>query len=242
MSGDGLLALAQFAGLDAGLLARYGPALLQGLKTTLQLVALSVPIGFVLAIGLAYARLEGGVFTRAPSSGFMGFFRGTPVLCQLFLVYYGAGQFHAALQSAGLWWIFRDAFWCATLTFVLNTAAYQAEIIRGAVSTLPRGQREAAEALGYGTFGAWRRVLLPQAFRVALRPLGNELILMIKASSIASVVTVVDVMGATKRAYSGSLDFEVYVWAALIYLALVEIVRRVWNLLERRMTRHLGSA
>lgn len=85
-------------------------------------------------------------------------------------------------------------------------------------------------------------MLLPQALLVALRPLGNELILMIKTSSVASVVTVVDVMGATKRAFSGSLDFEVYLWAALVYLALVEIVRRVWNALERRMTRHLRTA
>ncbi len=242
MNGADVLAVAGALGFDAPLLERYGPLLLQGLKTTLELVAISVPIGFLLALALAYARLEGGPATRGPATAFMSFFRGTPALCQLFLIYYGAGQFHAALQSAGLWWIFRDAFWCAALAFTLNTAAYQAEIIRGAIANLPAGQREAAEALGYGTPGAWRRVLLPQALLVALRPLGNELILMIKTSSVASVVTVVDIMGATKRAFSGSLDFEVYLWAALVYLALVEIVRRVWNALERRMTRHLRTA
>ena len=242
MIGEALLSLAGALGFDAALLARYGPLLLQGLKATIELVAISVPLGFLLALGLAFIRVECGPAARMPVSAFMGFFRGTPVLCQLFLVYYGAGQFHSALQAAGLWWILRDAFWCAAITFTLNSAAYQAEILRGAIANLPPGQREAAEALGFGTLGAWRRVLLPQALLVALRPLGNELILMIKASSVASVVTVVDLMGATRRAFSGSLDFEVYLWAALVYLALVEIVRRSWNLMERRMTRHLRTA
>lgn len=222
-------------GLDPALLERYGPALLRGAGTTLTLVALSVSAGFLLALGLAYARIEGGRIARSLVGGFTGFFRGTPALCQLYLLYYGSGQFHVALQQAGVWWLFREAFWCAVITFTLNTAAYQAEIIRGAVRSLPAGQSEAAHALGLSTPALYRLVLLPQALRLALRPLGNELILMIKASSIASVVTVVDLMGATRRAFADSLDFEVYVFAAALYLVAVEIVRRVWDALDRRL-------
>lgn len=229
------------AGFDPALLERYGPGLLAGLRTTLVLVAISTPIGFALALPIAVARLEGGA-AGALATGFTTFFRGTPLLGQLFLVYYGAGEFHAALQAAGLWWLFRDAFWCAALTFILNTAAYQAEIIRGAAQAIPAGQVEAARALGLGEPAIYRLVLFPQAMALALRPLGNELILMIKASSLASVVTVVDLMGATKRAFSASVSFEVYLWAAVIYLVLVEIVRRLWNALERRMTRGQRTA
>ncbi|MFC7051569.1 ABC transporter permease [Hansschlegelia quercus] len=223
-----------FIGFDPELFARYAPALLSGLWTTLSLVAISTPLGFALGIPIALARYQGGATTNALAVGFTGFFRGTPLLAQLFLLYYGAAEFNGALKSVGLWWLFRDAFTCAALVFTLNTAAYQAEILRGAMAAVPAGQTEAGMALGLGRAMINRLIVWPQAMRLALRPLGNELILMIKASSIASVITVVDLMGATKRAFSGSLSFELYLWAALIYLALVEIVRRVWNALERR--------
>lgn len=241
-AGEIALTLAGALGFDVELLARYGPAILRGVGTTLSLVAISVPLGFALALLLAVGRLEGGGATRATVRGFVGFFRGTPVLCQLFLSYYGAGQFHAALQAAGLWWLLRDAFWCAVIVFTLNTAAYQSEILRGAAGAVPDGQVEAGRSLGMGRAAIYQKILLPQALTLALRPLGNELILMIKASSVASVVTVTDILGATRRAFSGSLDFEVYLWAALIYLVIVEIIRRLWNAMERRMTRHLGAA
>lgn len=239
---DALLAAAGALGLDADLLSRYGPNLVDGLWTTAKLVAISVPLGFALAWPLALARIEGPAPVRALGGCVTGFLRGTPVLCQLFLVYYGTGQFRHALTDAGLWWIFRDAFWCAVVTFTLNTMAYQAEILRGALKSVPAGQSEAAKALGLSRLQAYRLVLGPQALVLALRPLGNELILMIKASSVASVITVVDLMSATRRAFSASLDFEVYLWAAALYLALVEIVRRLWNAMERRATRRVGAA
>lgn len=238
---EALLATAAALGFDPDLFARHGPALLKGLGVTAQLVAISVPVGFALAWGLALARLEGPAPVRGAVAAFTGFFRGTPVLCQLFLVYYGSGQFRHALTDVGLWWMFREAFWCAVITFTINTAAYQAEILRGALKSLPAGQTEAAETLGLTRLQTYRLVLGPQALALALRPLGNELVLMIKASSIASVITVVDLMSAAKRAFSASLDFQVYLWAAVVYLALVEIVRRLWNALERRFARPLGK-
>jgi polar amino acid transport system permease protein len=141
----------------------------------------------------------------------------------------------------GLWTFFREPFFCAVLAFVLNTAAYQAEIYRGAIRSVPRGQREAAQALGMHRLPILWKVIMPQAAVVALRPLGNEIILMIKASAVASIVTVLDLMGQTRWAFSRSYNMMIYVYAAVLYLAMVEIIRRLWNLLERRMTRHLAA-
>ena len=228
--------------IDFDLLARYAPRMLQGLVVTIELVALSVGLGAILAFPVAMARMAPSRIVRALAFAYVSFFRGTPLLAQLFLVYYGGGQFREALESAGLWWVFRDAFFCAVFTFTLNTAAYQAEILRGAIRAVPRGQREAAQSLGLSSGVTFLKIVLPQAYIIALRPLGNEIILMIKASAIAAIVTVFDLMGATRLAFARSFDFQVYLWAAVLYLALVETQRRVWNRLEARLTRHLRPA
>ena len=238
--GAALLAFWGAIGLDAGLLARYGPRVLGGLWITLQLVAISVSIGFILAVPLAILRCDGPAPARNAVLAFSIFFRGTPLLAQIYLVYYGAGQFHDALDSIGLWPYLREAWFCALATFTLNTAAYQCEILRGGLQSVPRGQREAARAMGLGRLPLYARVLLPQALIISLRPLGNELVLMIKASSVAALITVFDIMGETRLAYSRTYDFQVYLWAALVYLVLVEGVRIAWQVFERRLTRHLA--
>jgi len=160
----------------------------------------------------------------------------------VFLIYYGAGQFRPFLEDIGLWWFFREAIYCAIFTFTLNTSAYQAEIYRGAIQSVPKGQREGAQALGISKAVTFYKVIMPQALIIALRPLGNEIVLMLKGSAIASVITVFDLMGETRLAFSRSFDFQVYIWAALMYLAMVEILRRAWDLLEARLTRHLERA
>lgn len=227
-------------GLNVELLDRYGLRVLGGAVITIELVAVSMTCGFVLAFPLAVAKVEGNAVVRGLANAYITFFRGTPLLAQTFLVYYGGGQFRDVLQSAGLWWLFKDAYFCALLTFTLNTCAYQAEILRGGMETVSRGEREAGKALGLRMPAIYLTVILPQAVRVALRPLGNEVILMIKASSIASVITVYDLMGSTRLAFNRSWDFQVYLWAAALYLLMVETVRNVWNVLERRMNRHLA--
>lgn len=221
------------------LVQHYGPKLLQGLLVTLELVAISIVAGALLAIPLTAARLQRrGVF-GALAFAYVYFFRGTPLLAQIFLVYYGAGQFRHALDAVGLWQFLRDAFTCTLLTFALNTAAYQAEIYRGAIRSVPRGQWEAARALGIGRFPLLYKVVLPQAAMIALRPLGNEIILMIKGSAVASIVTVYELMGETKLAFSRTYDLTIYLYAAVLYLVLVEAIRRLWNRLDNRLTRHL---
>lgn len=221
------------------LLARYGSKLLEGLLVTLQLVGISIVLGAFVAIPITAARLSGNRIVGGLAFAYVYFFRGTPLLAQLFLVYYGAGQFVDALKAVGLWGFFRDAFNCAVLTFTLNTAAYQAEIYRGAIRSVPRGQLEAARALGMHPLPLLWTVVVPQAAVVALRPIGNEIILLIKASAIASIVTVLDLMGETRRAFSRSYDLTIYLYAAVLYLALVETIRRVWNVIDARLTRHL---
>jgi polar amino acid transport system permease protein len=228
--------------LNMDIIERYGMRMLDGLVITIELVVLSMSIGLAFAFPLALARLSNKSALSVLARGYITFFRGTPLLGQLFLVYYGAGQIRLALETVGIWTFFREAFFCAVFTFTLNTVAYQAEILRGAIASVPKGQGEAAAALGLGPYPTMRHIIMPQALAIALRPLGNELIIMMKASSIASLVTVFDLMGATRFAFARTFDLQVYLYAAILYLALVETIRRIWNLLERRLTKHLLHA
>ncbi|MBN9063265.1 MAG: ABC transporter permease [Rhizobiales bacterium 65-9] len=222
-------------------LQNYGCRIASGLLVTIELVALSTTLGCAIALCIALIRLKGPAWARGAMAAYTTFFRGTPLLCQLFLIYYGLGSFRPFWQSVDLWWFFREPFYCALLAFTINTAAYQAEIFRGAIASLPRGQIEAAKALGLSRFQLLRLVVMPQALIVALRPLGNELITTIKVSAIASLVTLFDLMGATKLAFARSFDLSIYLYAAAIYLALVEIIRRVLALIEAHLTRHSAT-
>ncbi len=221
------------------LIQRHGPQLLQGLLVTLELVSIAIVLGALLAIPVTAARLSRNRILGGAAFAYVYFFRGTPLLAQIFLIYYGAGQFRPALDAVGLWGFFREAFNCAVFSFALNTAAYQAEIYRGAIRSVPAGQWEAARALGMGRLALLWKVVVPQAAIVALRPLGNEIILMIKGSAVASIVTVFELMGETRLAFSRSYNMAVYLQAAVLYLIIVETIRRLWNRLDARLTRHM---
>jgi polar amino acid transport system permease protein len=218
---------------------KYLPKYVQGLKVTLALVAVSMVLGALLSFPLAFMRLSKNRILSGIAYGYVYFFRGTPLLAQTFLIYYGLGQFRPQLEAAGLWVFFREAWNCAVFAFTLNTAAYQAEILSGAIKNVPNGQWEGAAALGMHKPLIFLKIILPQALIVALRPYGNELILMLKGSAVASIITVYDLMGETRRAYSRTFDFQTYIWAALIYLTMVETLRNVWDAIERRLTRHM---
>ncbi|YBV97220.1 ABC transporter permease [Phyllobacteriaceae bacterium JZ32] len=218
----------------------YGPRYWSGLKTTLTLVAISSLLGALVSIPVAMAGLSKNRFWRAISHGYVYFFRGTPLLAQTFLIYYGLGSFRPQLQELGLWFFFRDAWNCAVLAFTLNTAAYQAEILRGAIKSVSVGQWEGAAALGLSKRITFWKIILPQALIVALRPYGNELILLLKGSAIVAIITIYDLMGETRRAYARTFDFQTYLWAAVIYFVIVELIRNLWDWIERRLTRHLA--
>jgi polar amino acid transport system permease protein len=234
-----LLVYMVIAGWDPEKFTRYGPRYLHGLMTTIILVTISVLCGAILSLPLAFARMSANRVLNAFAYCYVYVFRGTPLLAQLFLIYYGLGGFRPQLESVGLWWFFRDAWYCGLFSMTLNTAAYQAEILRGAIESVPKGQHEASDSLGISKTVSFVKIILPQALIVALRPYGNEIILLIKGSAVVAIITVFDLMGETRYAFSRTFDYQTYLWAAIFYLSMVEALRHFWNWIERRLTRHL---
>jgi arginine/ornithine transport system permease protein len=212
---------------------------LEGLKNTLILVSISLVFGLVMAIPLAVLRTSGNFMVQLPIRAFVYFFRGTPLLVQMFLVYYGFGQFEVMRESV-LWSLFKEAYFCALFTFALNTCAYTTEIIRGAMVATPHGEIEAARAAGMSTLLMLRRIVLPSAFRRALPAYSNEIIFMLHGSSLASVITIIDITGAARivnsRYYS---PWEAFLTAAVFYMAITFTIVFLVRKLEKRWHGHL---
>ena len=212
---------------------------LEGLKTTVWLVAISLLLGLLLAVPLAVLRTAKAYAVQAPIRAYVYFFRGTPLLVQMFIVYYGFGQFEA-IKASFLWPLFREAWFCALLTFTLNTGAYTTEILRGAIEATPHGEIEAAKAAGMSRLLMLRRIVLPSAFRRALPQYSNEIIFMLHGSSLASVITLVDITGAARiinsRFYS---PYEAFLTAAIFYMVLTFMIVFLVKRLEGRWFAHL---
>lgn len=220
------------------LLVTFWPKFVDGIFITLELTFFGALIAAVISPPLAILRLSGH-WTQIPLRIYVSFVRGTPMLAQLFLIYYGSGQFRPLLQEIGLWGFFREPYNCALLTFALSSTAYQIEILRGALMGVPPGEIEAADAVAMSTFTKYKRVIFPHAYRIAWPALGNEIILLMKASALASVVTVYDLMGHTRLAFSKTFDLSVYVWAAIIYLCMTAIFVFIWRFGERRLSPYI---
>lgn len=215
--------------------------LLPGMPLTLKLAAAALSIGALLALGLALMRLSGNWLLSSFAGSYIFVFRGTPILVQIYLVYYGLGQF-PWLRSTLMWPYLREAFYCAVIALALNTAAYGAEIIRGGLMSVPGGQIEAARACGMDRLTLFRRVLWPQAMARMLPAYGNEVILMIKATALASTITLMEVTGLAAKAISESYrTIEVFAVAGVIYLTLNLVAGQLLAMLERRMSRGLVS-
>mgnify|MGYP000948615577 CR=1 FL=1 len=218
------------------------PKLLQGAVLTLELVALSLVVGGLLALPLALMRVSGRWWLRWPAYAYVFVFRGTPLLVQIFLVYYGLGQFEAVRASV-LWPILREPYWCAIIAFALNTGAYTAEILRGAIQAVPVGEVEAAKAFGMSRALSLRRIILPRAFRIALPAYGNEVILMLKGSALASTITLLDLTGMARTIIARTyMPVEIFLAAGLVYLAITFVFVQLFRLLERRLGRHVVGA
>lgn len=230
------------SGWDSGKVAKFAPRYLEGAATTLSLVSVSASLGFALSLVLVRGLMSQSSALSWTAWCYVHAFRGTPLLAQLFLIYYGLGSYHAALQQAGLWWFFREPWNCGLLALTLNTAAYQTEILRGAIESVPRGQWEAARSLSLSKTTTMQRVILPQALIIAVRPYGNEVILLVKGSAIVAIISVFDLMGHTRYAFSQTFDYQTYIWAAIFYMLIVGFVGAVVNQVERFLTRHLSRA
>jgi len=217
------------------------PLYLGGLSVTLKLLALSLSCGLLLAVPLAVVRT---VFTGWPSRLVWVYtyaFRGTPMLVQLFLCYYGLAQFDAVRESWAWPWLSSASF-CAWLTFSLNTAAYTTEIIAGAIRALPAGEIEAAKSLGMSRILMLRRIVLPAALRRALPAYGNEAIFMLHGTSLASVVTLLDVTGAAREVNAKYyLPFEAFITAGVFYFALTLSLVGLFRWAENRWLKPMMS-
>ncbi len=220
--------------------ASMWPEYLGGAWVTLQLLVLASAVGLAVALPLAWCRGHARARWRVPVMAFTWTFRGTPLLVQLFLLYHGLAQFEVVRH--GPWWPWLGSAWfCAVCAFALNTAAYLTEILHGATLTVTRGEREAARALGMGEWTLWRRIVLPLAARRALPAYGNEVVLMLHGTSLASTVTLLDLTGVAREANSRFyLPFEAFGAAALCYLLITVLLVGGFRLAERRWLAPLG--
>ncbi len=215
--------------------------ILGGLPITLNLVGLSLVVGFALAVGLAMLRLSQWRVLSGLAYAYVYFFRSTPLLVQIFLIYYGTGQFEA-LRESWAWVFFREPFWCAVLALTLNTIAYTSEIIRGGLQSVPWGQIEAAKACGMSMGTRFRRIVFPVAFRQALPAYGNEIILIIKSSSLASTITLMEMTLIARMETSATFTLDALFIAGAIYLLINFLITRGIMAVEHKLSPHLREA
>jgi len=220
------------------------PRLLAAVPLTLALTAISGVIGNALAVPVALARLSPNPLLWMPSAFYILLMRGTPLLVQTYLIYYGLGEIlpGSFIQQTFLWKYLKDGFWYAVFAFSLNTAGYTGEILRGAMSAVPRGEIEAAKAYGMSSRQILWRVTLPRAIQICLPAMSGETILLLKATSLASLITVWDVMGTARQIQKESYRiYEPLIAAGIIYIVTVFILTRLLNWLERRINQHRAA-
>lgn len=225
--------------MDFDLIREAVPVLLKGLRITAQLTVFSVLIGFSLGLLLAIMRVSSNGFVSGFAKYYSTVFRGTPLLVQIFLFYYGLGQFSFVKENAVLWWVVSDGARCAIMALALNTAAYTSEILRGGLMSVPHGLVEAAQACGMSRVLRFRRIEFPLAIRQALPAYGNEVVLLVKGTSLASTITVLEVTGYAKRLMSQTYAvLEVFAIAGALYLITNLVLVALVRMLENRLTRH----
>ncbi|CAM8672050.1 ArtM ABC-type arginine/histidine transport system, permease component [Comamonadaceae bacterium] len=209
----------------------------EGLVVTLQLWATSGVAGLVLALGLALGATQGGPVVRRLVHFYGAAFRGTPLLVQMFLLYYGLSQFEWVRASVA-WVVLEDALYCGLIALTLNIAAYMAEDIRAGILAIPAGQTEAARAFGMPSGTLLRRIVLPQALRIATPALGNEVVSLLKATALVSTITVFDLTGVARRLSNESYTTDALVLAGVVYGALTLLISAGVHFLERRRKSH----
>ncbi len=228
--------------MDFAFLGTTMVTLLKAVPMTLALFCLSVTTGGVLALLVVWMRVGDNPVLSAFAKGYIFVFRGSPLLIQMFLVFYGLAQF-SFIRNGPLWPFLREPFVCAVLSLALCTAGYSAEIFRGGIRSISPREIEAARSIGMSGFLLVRRIIAPIAFRYALPAYSTEVVLMMKSTALASLVTVWEVTGVAQRLISQTYrTMEVFLCAALIYLVLNFIVLQGMALVERALSRHLRAA
>jgi arginine/ornithine transport system permease protein len=216
------------------------PLYFGGLLITLKLLAISLLFGLLAAVPLGLMRVSKKPLVNMSAWLYTYVIRGTPMLVQLFLIYYGLAQFQAVRDSIFWPWL-SSATFCACLAFAINTSAYTAEIIAGSLKATPAGEIEAARAMGMSKAKMYRRILLPSALRRALPQYSNEVIMMLQTTSLASIVTLMDITGAAREVNAKYyLPFEAYISAGVFYLCLTFILVRLFKRAERRWLGYLA--
>lgn len=218
------------------------PAFLDGVQITLALLVISCLSGLLLSVPLSVARASDNPWLSVPVWGFTYVIRGTPLLVQLFILYYGLPQFEAVRESA-LWPYLRSPWFCAWAAFTINTTAYTTEMFAGAIRATPTGEIEAARALGLTRMQVFRDVFWPGAWRRALPQYGNEVVQMMHATALASTITIVEILRVARDVYTNYLVVpESFGMAAVFYLVLTILLTQGFRLLERHYLRHLDPA
>ena len=222
------------------LVLQHWPQLLMGIWYTLHLTILALAIGFCIALPCGIALAQKVKWASPFIRAYVYAFRGTPLLVQTFLIYYGLSQFEF-VRDSWAWYLLRDAWWCALIAFSLNSGAYATEIIRGAVQTTPKGEIESAVSLGLSPLQVGWLVLIPSALRRALPQYGNEVVFMLHDSVVASVITIQDILGAARTINAKFyLAYEGFLTAAVLYMILTYGLVRIFRYLEFRYLKHLN--
>ena len=220
--------------MDLDLMVSSFPKLLNATLVTLKLLSLSLIFGLILGLFFAILRLNKNIFLNKFSYFYSYVFRGTPLLVQIFIIYFGLGQIEF-LRSSFLWIILKEPYWCAIIAFSLNTGAYTSEILRSAFQTIYKGFIEAGDSLGISKKIIFYKIQIPIAIRQSLPAYGNEIILMLKGTSLASTVTLMDLTGVAKYIISTTFKpIEVFIVAGGIYLFMTFIIHNFIRYLEKK--------
>ena len=220
--------------MDINLMITSLPKLLSATVVTLKLLSLSLFFGLFIGLLFAILRLNKNIFVSNFAYGYSYVFRGTPLLVQIFIIYFGLGQIEY-FRSTFLWVIFKEPYWCAIIAFALNTGAYTSEILRSAFQTIKPGFIEAGKSLGIPSKIIFYKIQIPIAIRQSLPAYGNEIILMLKGTSLASTVTLMDLTGVAKYIISTTFKpIEVFIVAGSIYLFITFVVHNIIKYLEKK--------
>ena len=220
--------------MDFELMFNSFPKLLNATVVTLKLLSLSLFFGLFIGLLFAVMRMNRNPIINKFAYGYSYLFRGTPLLVQIFIIYFGFGQLEFIRESVA-WVILKEPYWCAIIAFALNTGAYTSEILRSAFQTISRGYIEAGKSLGISSKIIFYKIQIPIAIKQSLPAYGNEIILMLKGTSLASTVTLMDLTGVAKYIISTTFKpIEVFIVAGSIYLFMTFLIHNFIKFLERR--------